>query len=109
MFDISTRKSLGSTVIISSPTIFPGRASGPKNSELDESASERFTNNDVLPSSPTIGLDSVTWKAAAVLSAVTLARPLANANLDSVPGMNPDNRNRELTIHPVWLIRVPRE
>lgn len=75
----------------SSPTILPGLASCPKNSELDERALERFTNSDVLPSSPTIGFDSVTWKAAAVLSVVTLASPLANGNSDSVHGIGTDN------------------
>jgi len=40
--------------------ILPGLASGPKSSELDERALERFTNNEVLPSNPTIGLDPVT-------------------------------------------------
>ena len=57
--------------------MFPGLASGPKNSELEERALERFINSDVLPSNPTIGLDSVTWKAAEVLSVVTLASPFA--------------------------------
>lgn len=64
--------------------MLPGLASGPKNSELDARALDRFTNNEVLPSSPTIGLDSVTWNAVAVLSAVMLASPLADRNSDSV-------------------------
>lgn len=59
------------------PIILPGLASGPKNSELEERALERFINSDVLPSSPTIGLDSVTWKAADVFSVVTPASPFA--------------------------------
>lgn len=58
--------------------ILPGLASGPKNSGLEERALERFINSDVLPSSPTIGLDSVTWKLADVLSVVTPASPFAN-------------------------------
>ena len=58
--------------------ILPGLASGPKNSEFKERALERFINNDVLPSKPTIGLDSVTWKALAVFSVVTFARPFAS-------------------------------
>lgn len=78
---VSRRKALGSAAGISSPTMLPGLASGPKNSELDERALERFTNNDVLPSNPTIGLDSVTWKAAAIFSVVTLASPFADENI----------------------------
>ena len=57
--------------------ILPGLESGPKNSELEERALERLINNDVLPSNPTIALDSVTWKAAAIFSVVTLASPFA--------------------------------
>jgi len=64
-------------VVIPSPTMFPGLASDPKSSGLDERALERLTNNDVLPSNPTIGLDSVTWKAAVIFSIVTLVSPFA--------------------------------
>ena len=51
----------------------------------------------------------MTWKAAAVLSAVTLASPLATRDFGSVPGVNPGKRSGELTVYPVWLVRVPRE
>jgi len=87
--------------------MLPGLASGPKNSELEERASERFTNNDVLPSNPTIVLDSVTWKAVAIFSVVTLASPFATKNVQFIP--DPDKMNATLTIHPVWLVRIPRE
>jgi hypothetical protein len=73
----STHADFGDRPGIPSPTMLPGLASGPKNSELEERALERLTNNSVLPSNPTIVLDSVTWKAAAIFSVVTLASPFA--------------------------------
>lgn len=77
MSEVNTRKPSRLIVGIPAPTMLPGLASCPKKSELDERALERLTNKDVLPSNPTIGLDSVIWKAAAVFWAVTLASPLA--------------------------------
>lgn len=89
--------------------MLPGLESDPKNSGLDERALERFTNNDVLPSNPTIGLDSVTWNAAAVFPIVTLASPFAKNNNSLAPSGDPDEASEKLTIYPVWLIWVPRE
>lgn len=88
--------------------MLPGLASGPKNTGLEARAFERLTNSDVLPSNPTIVLDSVTWKATPIFSVVIFASPFA-AKTYLAAEKDPDKVNAMLTIHPVWLIWIPGE
>jgi len=72
--------------------MLPGLPSAPKNWGLEVSALLRLKSRAARPSSPVMGLDSVTCIAVAVRSAVIFAKPATGNKKTSLPELSGDLR-----------------